>query len=488
MPLFGGVTIPKCPDLENCARVDRLAIPMIMRAHRLGIMIDPPYFHELTGRFNAEIVELEKDIASYIPIDRLNEFSDKGTDDDTDDGNDVDAPVSTFNASSPEQIGKLLFDMLNIGTEKKLKRTKKGVSTGKRQLELVKLENPVVPLVLRHRELKTLVKNYSSKLPRMAILHHRGPCCPVCELPHDIDQYRIHGEMGTTRAATWRINHTKPNLGNCPIRTKDGQAITAGFVAPPGKRIVNRDMSQIELRDLAHLSNCKSMIDVYAADGDIHDDTSRRVFNLSPGEKPDKIRHRMAAKRVSYGIQNGTTEKGLYLQLVMDYGTNKMPIPDWLTEAWCAWFITAWLDSRPEVREYFELCHYRARRYGRSWNPFGFSRLIPEIRSTHPWILEAGLRQAQNLPVTSLAAGQLKIAMGKSDALLQDLYDAGSWCWPLLCVHDSIMAEADEDVADDVNDLIGVAMDTCMDDEQTGAHMLHVPLTSDGSVTERWTK
>src|ERR1035441_1706640 len=156
---------------------------MIMRARRRGIMIDPPYFHELTSRFNTEIVELEKDIASYIPIDRLNEFSDRGQDDDTDtdDGTDTDAPVSTFNASSPEQIGKLLFDMLNIGTEKKLKKTKKGVSTGKRQLELVKLESPVVPLILRHRELKTLVKNYCVKIPRIAILHKRGSCCPVCE-------------------------------------------------------------------------------------------------------------------------------------------------------------------------------------------------------------------------------------------------------------------------------------------------------------------
>jgi DNA polymerase I-like protein with 3'-5' exonuclease and polymerase domains len=172
----------------------------------------------------------------------------------------------------------------------------------------------------------------------------------------------------------------------------------------------------------------------------------------------------------------------------MDFGSKGESLPDWLTEDWCEKFIEDWLDSRPEVRAYFELCHYRARRYGRSWNSFGFSRLIPEVRSTHSWIREAGLRQSQNLPVTSLAAGQLKIAMGKADQLLQDLYDAGTWCWPLLTVHDMIMAEADEDAADDVNDLLGVAEDTCMDEEQTGEHLFRVPLKSDGTVTQRWEK
>lgn len=187
-------------------------------------------------------------------------------------------------------------------------------------------------------------------------------------------------------------------------------------------------------------------------------------------------------------MQNGTTEKGLYLQLITDFGANKTPLPDWLTEAWCGAFIESWLNSRPEVREYFELSWYRARRYGLVWDIFGRVRLIPEVRSTHRWIREAGLRQAQNMAITATAAGQLKLAMGKADELLLQLYEQGVWCWPLLTIHDAIKVECDEDVADDVNDLLGVAMDTCMDDVDTGEHMFRVPITSDGSVHSRWEK
>jgi DNA polymerase-1 len=292
--------------------------------------------------------------------------------------------------------------------------------------------------------------------------------------------------MGTTRAATGRINHKNPNLGNIPARSTDGQLVQAGFIAPPGRVLVARDLSQIEMRDLAHLANCKSMIDAYHRDVDLHDMTARKVFKLPESEKPDKTKHRMAAKRVGFGIQNGTTEKGLYLQLVTDYGANGLPIPDWLTEDWCKWFIGQFLESYPEIPEFFDLCWYRARRYGMSWEPFGRVRLVPEVRSTHSWIRDAGLRQAQNMPVTSCAAGQLKLGMGKADRLLKQLYDSGIWCWPLLTIHDAIKTEADEKYADEVEEILAYSLDTCMVDEHTGEHRFRVPIKSDGEATERW--
>lgn len=485
MSLYGGVQIAGRPDLENVAVLDRLPVPMIRRAHRIGIAIDPPYFAALSDKFGREMAELEKDITSYIPPDRLHEFSDRSEAIEEAEG------TASFNAGSAEQIGKLLFGMLAVGGDKTLKRTKGGerLSTGKKQLELVKYEHPVVPLILRFREIRTLKRNYCDKLPKFALFHPRGGCCPVCELPHDIDQWRVHGTMGTTRAETGRINHKDPNLGNVSARSDDGQDVQRGFVAPPGKRIVARDMSQIELRELAHLSNCQSMIETYERNGDIHTETCYKTGLTPEGQKPS-IAERMGAKRCSFGIQNGTTEKGLYLQLVMDFGAKKEPVPSWLTEGWCKWFIGSWLDSRPEVRDLFELAHYRARRYGMNWCMFGRPRLIPEVKSVHVWIREAGLRQAQNMPVTASAAGKLKLAMGKADYLLQQIWDNGHgpWCFPLLSIHDSIMVEADEEIAEEVNEGLGWAMDTCMDDEISGERCFRVPITSDGTVTQRWEK
>lgn len=495
--LFGGVTIPGSPDLENVRRLDLLAIPLIRRAHRLGITIDREYMWDLSIKFGNEIKSLEKDIASYIPADRLNEFADAAGEIEEESGS------VEFNASSAEQIGKLLFDMLDLksaadsaGLKLAETKTKGRLTTGKKQLEVLqKLQHPIVPLILRHRELKKLKTTYCDNLPKLARLHPRSACCPVCELSHSTDHWRIHGEMGTTRADTGRINHKNPNLGNIPTRTDDGQDVQAGFIAPPGYKIVTRDLSQIELRDLAHLAQASSMINVYQADGDIHDNTSRIVFKLAADVKPDKIKHRMASKRTNFGIMNGTTEKGLYLQLVMDYGSSKIAVPDWLTEDWCKWFISQWLEAYPEVREYFERQWYRARRYGLVWDLFGRIKLIPEVKSYHSWVRQSGLRQAQNMPVTATAAGQLKLIMGKSNQTLQELYDGGVWCWPLLTIHDAVMVEVEEEYAESVSELLIEDFDNCMKDVVTGEETSRVPIKSDGDVIEydktglsRWKK
>lgn len=492
MSLFGGIEIPGHPDLENVRKLDLLAIPLIRRCQRLGIGIDREACHELSHRFGLEIAELEKDIASYIPPEALNQFSDQAGSIE-----EVTGSVS-FNASSAEQIGKLLFDLLGLKGKAdeaglKLKTTAGGkrISTGKRQLELLKkLEHPVIPKVLRHRELKKLVTTYTSRLPVLARFHPRGGCCPVCELQHASDQWRVHGEMGTTRAETGRINHKNPNLGNIPTRTDDGQALQACFCAPPGHRLLVRDLSQIELRCLAHLANCQAMISTYLANGDIHDQTSRKVFALDDDVKPDKVKHRMAAKRCIFSLQNGSTGRGLYMQLVMDYGASAIPVPQWLTEEWCDKFIEDLLDAYEELRPYFELQWYRARRYGMVWDLFGRVRLVPEIRSCHSWIRGAGLRQAQNLPITATAAGQLKLVMGKSAQLLEQLWDGGHgvWCWPLLTIHDAEMVEVEEDAVEAVDQALAVAFDECMTDQETGELLFRVPITSDGHASQRWEK
>jgi DNA polymerase-1 len=494
LALFGGIEVAGRPDLENCRKLDLLPIPMIRRAHRLGIAIDPPYFRELSVKFGVEMASLEKDIASYIPPERLHEFVDRTDPDNQEEAEELahwnSKSALSFNAGSPEQIGKLLFEMLQtedgkrIGQDKRLKYTKSGdqISTGKKQLELLRLEHPVIPLVLRFRELRTLQKNYANKLPRLAKLHPRSSCCPICELSHSTDQWRVHGEMGTTRAETGRINHKNPNLGNVPNRTEDGRAIQAGFVAPEGHRLVACDLSQIELRTLAHLANEPTMIEIYKANGDIHDRTGRTIFNLRPDQKPDKSKHRVPSKKVAFSIANGTTGKGLFLGLVMDYGIARIPVPDWLTEQWCDWLLGEYLKTYTAVQPYFDLQHYRARRYGMVWDLFGRVRLIPEVKSYHRWIREAGLRQAQGMPITATAAGQLKLAMGKAEAMLTGMLDCGVWCWPLLTIHDAIMVEAEEDYAEQVLEALGAAMDTVMVDEETGEHCFRVPILSDGEV------
>ena len=54
------------------------------------------------------------------------------------------------------------------------------------------------------------------------------------------------------------------------------------------------------------------------------------------------------------------------------------------------------------------------------------------------------------MPVTGLAADQLKLIMGKLDAILQKMWDQGVWVWPLLTVHNSVMIESEDKYAEEV--------------------------------------
>src|ERR1700744_5079307 len=476
--LFGGITLPKSPDLENARKLDLLVVPPLRRMRRLGMCLDREYLWDLGSQFADEMRTLSKDISSYVPIDRLNGFITTESDAEEE---------GTINPSSPDQIGRLLFDILSLHEGKNLKRTKAGaLSTGKRQLETLRYDHPLIPKVLRYREVSKLRSTYTHKLPSLAKLHPRSLSCPVCELRHDTDQWRVHGEVGTTRAATWRFNHKSPNLGNIPSRTEDGQLVQAGFIAPPGKILVNRDLSQIELRGLAHLSRSPSMINAYVNNIDLHTQTCYDTGLATYPNKPG-LGERMAAKRANFGISNGSTEVGLYLQLISDFGSIGTPMPTWITEEWCKDFIKRRLESDPFIPEYFELQWYRARRYGLVWNEFGFCRPVPEVHSTHSWIREAGLRQAQNMPITSLAAGQMKLCMARCEYYLRELYDDQA-AWPLMTIHDALMHEVDEDRADEVNAITEYCFDGCMDDVNTGERLFRTPIKSDGDAVYRWVK
>lgn len=492
--LYGGVRIAGRPDLENVAVLDRLPIPMIRRARRVGFAIDPNHFHALTDKFSTEMTGLERDIASYIPPERLHEFTGRANAIEDEEERDGGSGECAINANSAEQISKLLFEMLGVGANhRKLKRTSTGrVSTAKAQLRDLELEHPVVPLVLAFKE-RSKLKNTYCTLPDKARLHPRGLCCPVCELSHDADTWRVHGECTTTRAETGRIQVKNPPLQTIPQRTENGAAVRAGFVAALGKRLCSVDFNQIELRMMAHLSNCQSMIAVYEAGGDLHDATAMECFGLTDRSQIDKVSHRIPSKTANFLTQYGGSGKALYAQLKMALlvliSEHKLAaMPDWLSEQWCDGFVERWFGARPEVREYLDLQAYRARRYGMVWDVFGRVRLVPEVKSTHAWIKAAGLRQAGNMADQGSSAGLMKLAMAAVEERLLEFEEAGVWAKPIVPVHDQLIVEADEDAADDVLEAMVWEFDRVMEDRGTGEHCFRVPVKSDGVVTQRWQK
>jgi DNA polymerase-1 len=287
--LFGGITLPGHPDLENIRRLDLLPIPQLRRMMRNGIAIDVPYLGDLSCTLDGTKKELAGQIASYIPLAKLDEFI-------TDSGEAI-----GINVDSAEQIAKFLFETLHVGRGKQLKPTKGGerISTGKKQLEQLKLDHPVIPLILQYREASKLKSTYTDKLPRIARLHRGGrSLCPLCNRKHWEDHFRVHPTLLTTRTDTRRLACKDPNLQNIPARTKLGRMVRSAFLASKGYRLVSSDYAQIELRRLAHSSQDQRMIEIFRAGGDIHLDTAMRVFGLEK-DKVDPLLHRAPCKAPS---------------------------------------------------------------------------------------------------------------------------------------------------------------------------------------------
>jgi len=484
--LFGGITLPGQPDLDNIARLDLMILPHLNKMTRYGIAFDPEYLQELDVEFSRERDELAKQISSYVPREALDSFANQSTLRDDNGSEDEPADVS-FNPASADQTRKLVFELLSVGRDKKLKRTGAGeISTGRKNLDLCRQDHPVIPLIIQYREYSKLISGFIRALPKLGKLHPRGPSCPICELYHVDPTWRLHTTFTTTSAITGRLSSRRPNLQQIPIRSKLGSRIRAAFLASKGCKLVSVDFSQMEIRDLAHLADATSMLRIYEADGDIHLNTAMKSFGISDPAKVDKYLHRLPSKRVNFGIQNGTQGKGLHAQLVSDYWAAGMIPPPFLTIEWCNKFIEDWHGNYLEVQPYFDTQYYRARRYGFVWNPWGRTRYIPQVKSTLEYKQFEGLREGQNFPVTSSNAEQTKLAMAELEVEFDRLRSSGVWCWPLLSIHDQEIAEVEEDYAEPIGGLMTSVFEHVMDDRQTGERLWRCPIKSDCEILDRW--
>jgi len=284
--MIEGITLPGYPSLDNVRRLDISIIPMVRRIERNGMQIDIPGMQGLSAKFDGNMARIDEQISGMLPSSFLEKFT-----------------QSSFNVDSSEQVAELLFDALGVGKGKQLKTTPGGkrISTSRKQLELLSGEHPIIPLILEYRTNAKLKSTYSVKLARMAVLHHKGKNCSQCGRRHYTDEWRLHPEITTTRTGTGRMACKNPPLQTIPVRSELGREIRAMFVAGEGRRMVNADMSQIELRILAHCAIEQSMIEVFQAGGDIHTATAMDVFDLERGDV-DAIKHRLPAKTINFAV------------------------------------------------------------------------------------------------------------------------------------------------------------------------------------------
>ena len=348
----------------------------------------------------------------------------------------------TFNLDSPKQLQALLFDELKLPV---LVKTPTGQpSTNEEALEAIADQHELPRVILEYRGLAKLRSTYTDKLPEMV----------------NPDTGRVHTSYHQAGAATGRLSSTDPNLQNIPIRTDDGRRIRKAFVAPPGRKLVACDYSQIELRIMAHLSQDPGLVRAFESGADIHKATAAEVF----GRKLEDVtgNERRAAKAINFGLMYGMGAFGLARQL----GIGRGEAQD---------YIALYFSRYPGVRDYMERTREQAREQGYVETVFGRRLYLEYIRAGNQAQRAGAERAAINAPMQGTAADIIKRAMVAVDAWLAG---QGGRAMMILQVHDELVFEVDADFTTTLVEEAGRLM--------ASAAQLSVPLVVDSGVGNNW--
>lgn len=400
--------------------LDRIELPLVsvlFNMEKAGILLDPKIFQTLSKEIDDSVQSLEKEIHKLAGKE--------------------------FNLNSPKQLADILFVDLAIPTAG-IKKNKTGYSTASPELEKLRADFPIVKFIEDYRELFKLKTTYIDVLP--GLVKPDG---------------RLHTTFRQDIASTGRLSSADPNLQNIPIRTEWGARIRDGFVAAPGKKLVGADYSQIELRIAAHLSGDENMTMAFIEGEDIHRATAALVHGLKPEEVSDSLRRE--AKALNFGIIYGMGAFGLAQATDMD-------------QKKAAQFIKDYLAKFSGVAKYMDEMRKQAHEKGYVETALGRRRTLPEIQSTNQALVRGAERMAINMPIQGLAADIMKLAMLAAEELVKTKY-AGS-AKLLLQIHDELIAEVDESVAE--------AFAKDLKQSMEGVYTLSVPLAVSVEIGDNW--
>ncbi|RZA15971.1 MAG: DNA polymerase I, partial [Lysobacteraceae bacterium] len=348
----------------------------------------------------------------------------------------------SFNLDSPKQLCALLFEELKLPA---LVKTPSGApSTNEEALEAIADQHELPRVILEYRGLAKLRSTYTDKLPGMI----------------NAGTGRVHTNYHQAGAATGRLSSSDPNLQNIPIRSEEGRRIRKAFIAPPGRKLVACDYSQIELRIMAHLSGDEALVRAFESGADIHRATAAEVF----GKPLDGVsgNERRAAKAINFGLMYGMSAFGLARQLGVPRGEAQD-------------YIALYFSRYPGVRDFMERTRQHARDRGYVETVFGRRLALDYIHSRNAAQRAGAERAAINAPMQGTAADIIKRAMVRVDAWLAGHRERALM---LLQVHDELVFEVDEAFLPTLLEHVPVLM--------AGAATLRVPLVVDTGVGNNW--
>jgi DNA polymerase-1 len=307
---------------------------------------------------------------------------------------------------------------------------------------------------------------------------------PLQNLPDKDD--RIHSSLNIF-TETGRLASRRPNLQNQPALDKDKYKIRYAFIPEEGKKFIVADYGQLELRILAHITNCKSMLDAFKSGGDFHSRTAVGMYpyikkelqdgkvllewDYSKGTPPmPLIKDKYAAERKKSKAMNFSIAYGKSA-----HGFSK----DWgCTIQEAQQTLDAWYADRPEVKNWQEKVKNIALDKGWTQTLIGrYRNLSKMLKSRSRTMVNHALRACINTPIQGGAADLVVAAMIKLHAN-EKLREMG---WKMvLQVHDEVIMEGPAESAEEALKILTNIMENPFDDP------LRVGIEISSAICDNW--
>ena len=403
-------------------KLESRLIPVLAQMEETGIKIDKKYFGEFQNELEEKINMLQNEIYELAGEE--------------------------FNIDSPQQLGEVLFEKLQIPSGKK---TKTGYSTNVEVLEMIANNGELAEdkrmigkKLLEYRAYKKLLSTYIEPIPKLAD-----------------KEDRIHTTFNQNGTSTGRLSSANPNLQNIPVRTDDGIRIRTGFVAKEGHSLISFDYSQIELRVLAELSKDRNLVQAYQDDQDLHSLTARKIFFKTEEDEISR-NERSIAKVINFSILYGKTPFGLSKELG-------------ITVQEASQYIRTYFEEYPRVRKFLEIVTETAKLHGFVETFYGTRRYISGINAKNKNIQAQAVRMAVNTVVQGTAANIIKKVMIE----LHQEFKNDKNIKMLLQVHDELIFEVCDEFSKEYMEKIEKIMENTVKFKK-------VPLKANGSVAKNW--
>lgn len=397
------------PDLDKSGvrelfeTLEMPLVPVLVHMENAGVKINSEELNVYAKVLLAQIIQIEKEIIELAGV--------------------------TFNVSSPQQLGLILFEKLNIDPNVKKTKTKQ-YSTAEETLVQLVHKHPIIQKILDFRGLKKLLSTYVEALPLLV----------------DKKTGKIHTSYNQAIAATGRLSSVNPNLQNIPIRTENGRQIRKAFIpSDENHTFLSADYSQIELRIMAALSQDEEMLKAFNEGKDIHAITAAKIYQIPENEVSSEMRRK--AKTANFGIIYGISAFGLSQRLNIPRSEAKE-------------LIDGYFQNFPKIKQFMDKQIELARNQGFVQTIKGRKRYLSDINSANAVVRGMAERNAINAPIQGSAADIIKIAMINIYRQFETLKLKSKM---VLQVHDELNFDVFKTELDQVKQIVKTEMEGAVD-------------------------